>query len=210
MDLSTDLYNDIQQGCTQVQPTVAPDMIQSRDTELDTLQELNNRIEALNDDLWSLIEDLRTATITSKQLIDDLKTGLTPAAKIALKEQSLRLSKIIGSSICSKMSIVTQTLTATLDEKVDEAKARIANSIRAETEQATHRLKQCSIILPQSVAIILAVTLILSLSLNIVIATLNAMCWHLPLLTNLLWVFLAATVAITMVITIAMRWCQRQ
>ena len=215
MDLSTDLFNDIQQEGTPksgVSPAEAADVMQSHDAAIEALGEANQQLESLNDNVSLLIDSLSPTIDAIARLVKDVRFGVTPEAKTALTEQSKLIAKCMASNIKIRLEHTTQKISATITDSTAEAKADIAHTIKTETEKATNLLKRSrtSICLPQCTAYILAILLFFSLSLNIVLAAFNILIWNNSTMTSLLVIFLFTTSGISAVVPAYFRWLHKR
>lgn len=102
MDLSTDLYNDLQRDGTPKpgMPSVeAVNIVQQHEAVLETLKEAILHLETLNDDICTLLHDIPPTISAIKSLIKDVRLGITPEAKNSLKQQCALLAKLMADDI---------------------------------------------------------------------------------------------------------------
>lgn len=215
MDLSSNLFNDIQQNGTHksgVSSAEVADVMQSHDAAIEVLGETNLQLESLNDSVSLLIDRLSPTIDAITQFIKDVRFGITPEMKTTLTEQSKLIAKSMASNIKIRLEHTTQEISATIADSIAEAKADIAQTFRAESEQATNLLKRSadSISLPQCTAYILAILLFVSLSLNIVLTAFNIHIWNNSTMNNLLVIFLLTSIGIIAIITAYFRWLHKQ
>lgn len=214
MDLSSDLYNDIQQNGAPksgVLSAETADAMQSHDAAIKALGETNVQLESLNDNVCLLIDRISPTTDAITRLIKDVRFGVTPEAKTALTEQSKLIALKMASNVKIHLEHTTREISTTLSDNAAKAKANIVNAIRTETEQAAQLLKRTenSICLPQCTVYILVILLLFSLSFNMIIAAFNIHIWHNPTVTSLLVTFLLIAIGFITAIIAYFRWLRK-